>query len=157
MKTSMLAFAISIIVGSAFSLRAEEAGSAIPYNSVNRTMTMLKSQKIDGVDCVPFYLKSTKEGDPLDAKKAEFHIRTWDGEKHLLKLTLLSDIPADKRTDVEKQLAEKAYTHILWIPKDVRQYLDGDLVHNLPKGSIDMTQGIKIAGSVGPEAKEKHQ
>ncbi|MBN8458904.1 MAG: hypothetical protein J0M04_13805 [Verrucomicrobia bacterium] len=157
MKTSTLAFALSIIVGATFSLQAEEAGSAIPYNSVNRTMTMLKSQKVDGVDCVPFYLKSTREGEPLDAKKAKFHIRTWDGEMHLLKLTLLSEIPADKRTDIEKQLAKQAYTHILWIPKDVKQYLDGDLVHNLPKGSIDMTQGIKIAGSVGPGAEKKQQ
>ena len=120
-------------------------------------MSILKTQKVDGVECVPFYLKSTKAGEPLDAKKADFHIRTWDGDKQPLKLTLLSEIPADKRTDIEKKVAEKGYTHILWIPKGVKQYLDGDLVHNLPKGSIDMTQGIMISGSVGPGGVNKQK
>ena len=157
MKSHALLFAAAILLGLSQVLRADEPGSTIPYNSVNRMMTVLKSQNIDGVDCVPFYLKSELKDVPLSAKKANFRIRTWDGESEPLKLTLLSDVPEGKRSDIEKKLAAEGYTHTLWIPKGVKRFLDGDLVHDMPKGSIIMTQGIGISGSIGPDAGKKHE
>ncbi|MBN8458258.1 MAG: hypothetical protein J0M04_10520 [Verrucomicrobia bacterium] len=158
MKIHMLRLAMAIMItGSSHALRADEAGSSIPYNSVNRTMEVLQSQKVDGVDCVPFYIKSQLKGVPVSAKKANFRIRTWDGESEPLKLTLLSEIPEEKRTEIEKKLAGDGYTHVLWIPKGVKRFLDGNLVHDMPKGSITMTQGVGISGSIGPGAGKKQE
>jgi hypothetical protein len=158
MKTHTLLLAAAImIIGTSHALRADEAGSSIPYNSVNRIMTVLKSQKVDGVDCVPFYVKSELKDVPVSAKKANFRIRTWDGESEPLKLTLLSEVPEEKRTEIEKKLAGEGYTHVLWIPKGVKRFLDGNLVHDMPKGSISMKQGVGISGSIGPGAGKKQE
>jgi hypothetical protein len=136
-------------------LRGEDERQGIPYNTVNLTMKALKSQKVDGVECVPFYTKSAIKGETLDAAKANFRIRTWDGEIVRLKVTLLSEIPEKDRTDFEKKMIEDGYTHIQWIPKDEKTYLDGSLLHDLPKGSIEMVQGLSISGKFPKRDKQK--
>lgn len=153
----MIKLAALLIFGVSFELRADEEKSSIPYNSLNQTMTLLKSQNVDGVECVPFYLKSAKKDEPLDVKQANFRIKTWEGENVSLKANLLSEIPEEKRTNFEKKVVGEGYTHVLWIPKAVKQYLDGDVLHDLPKGSINMTQGLGISGSIdlGTGNKEK--
>jgi hypothetical protein len=136
-------------------LRAENERQGIPYNTVNLTMKVLKSQKVDGVECVPFYTKTAIKGATLDVAKANFRIRTWDGEIVRLKVTLLSEIPEKDRTDLEKEMIEDGYTHIQWIPKNEKKYLDGSLLHDLPKGSIEMVQGVSISGKFPRKDKQK--
>lgn len=126
---------------------AEEDRVGIPYNFVNKSMLLLKSQKIDGVDCVPFYLKATKDG-PLDPAKARFRIRTWDGEEQALQVMPLASVPAKQLTDLEKKMIEAGFTHRMWIPKGEKRFLDGSILHSLPKGSIDMRQELEVSGSL---------
>jgi hypothetical protein len=135
--------------------RGEDARIGIPYNTVNLTMKALKSQKVDGVECVPFYTKTAIKGETLDAAKANFRIRTWDGEIVRLKVTLLSEIPEKDRTDFEKEMIADGYTHIQWIPKNEKKYLDGSLLHDLPKGSIEMVQGMSISGKFPKRDEQK--
>jgi hypothetical protein len=135
-------------------LRGEDERQGIPYNTVNLTMKALKSQKVEGVECVPFYTKTTNNGAALDVAKANFRIRTWDGEIVRLKVTLLSEIPEKDRTDFEKEMIEDGYTHIQWIPKNEKKYLDGSLLHDLPKGSIEMVQGLSISGKLPKKEKK---
>ena len=136
-------------------LYGEDERLGIPYNTVNLAMKALKSQKVDGADCVPFYLRSANKGEKLDVAKAKFRIRTWDGEIVLLKVSLLSDIPAEERTDFEKEMIEEGYTHVQWIPKNEKKYMDGSLIHDLPKGSVEMVQGLIISAKFPKGEKEK--
>lgn len=43
-----------------------EHGIAIPYNSVNSQMKVLKNQNIEGVDCPPWYVKGQRNDRTLD-------------------------------------------------------------------------------------------
>lgn len=151
-KFLLIAAAIALVPSG---LRGEDAGQGLAYNHVNRTMQVLESQKIDGADCVPFYLKPNKEGEKLDADKAKFRIRTKDGEIILLKVSLLSDIPVKDRTTIEKKMIENGYTHVQWIPKNEKKFVDGSLLHDLPKGSIEMAQFLGISGKFPKEEKQK--
>ena len=129
--------------------RAADEGRGIPYNSVNRTMSLLKSRKIGGKDCVPFYLRSRDEKEPLDPAKARFRVRTWEGDELSLKVEPLGSVPAGNRTELEKKMIEDGYTHRIWIPKGEKTFLDGSIVHSMPKGSVEMTQGFVLAGKAG--------
>lgn len=147
MKTIAILGLVAATVLTADGLKAEE--STIPYNAVNKAMIPLKSRKVDGTDCVPFYLKMKGKDQTLDAEEAQFRIRDTDGREEPLRVDLLAEVPVDQRSKFEKKMLEDGYTHILWVPKGAKHYRDGCLASNLPKGSIEMSQGMTLSGSLG--------
>jgi hypothetical protein len=137
---------------------AAEGGSGIPYNAVNLSMKLLKSERINGVECVPWYVRSSDKGKVLDTANANFRIRTWDGEEIPLTFEALSSIPEEKLTEFERDMIkDEGMTHRLWIPKNVRKYVDGTIASSLPKGSIDMVQGVSISGRLPLGGKKKEE
>lgn len=132
------------------SARGDEAKpQKMPYNAVNLSMKVLKGVKIEGVECIPFYVKTEGKHPPLVPEEASFRIVTWDGEAVPLKCKPVDTIAAADRPEIHGKMVEDGFTHVLWIPKDVKAYLDGDIVHSLPKGAVSMMQGILIQGRVG--------
>jgi len=130
------------------SLRAEEEGQAIPYNSVNTTMKLLEGRKMDGVECIPFFVR-TLEGQPtLVPEDANFRIVTWDGETVKLKCESLDQVPAGELPEIGKTMKKDGYTHVLWVPKDVKAYLDGAIYHSLSKGAVTISQGLALTGKL---------
>lgn len=125
-----------------------EDGVAIPYNSVNTQMKILKSQNIKGVDCVSWFVKDQRKDKTLDTAKANFRIRTWEGVEYPLDIEALSSLPpAQMDEDVKKMMAD-GFTHRMWIPKGEKRYLDGDIVHSLPKGSVEMARSLSFSGKI---------
>jgi hypothetical protein len=154
MKTTLQVLFAGIFLCATNLIVAAEDGVAIPYNSVNKSMGILKSQKVKGVECVPWYVRHSKKGEPLDVDKARFRVRTWEGQEHVLDIEPLSKIPKAQMTDQEKELLADGYTHRLWIPKGKKEFMDGDVVHSLPKGSIEMSQGLSVSGGKGKDPKQ---
>lgn len=153
MKKSLLTLSAIIGLCVTNATLAAEDGTAIPYNSVNKSMSFLKSQKVKGVDCVPWYVRHQK-GAVLDPAKAKFRVRTWEGHEHVLEIEPLSKVPAEQLSEFEKELKAGGYTHRMWIPKGKKEFMDGDIVHSLPKGSIDMAQGMSISRKFGKDPKK---
>lgn len=150
-------FALALLSATLPAAAAGEV-SEIPYNKVNLAMKFLKSEKINGVECVPWYLKSAKPGTTLDVAKANFRVRTWDGEEIPLTVEALASIPEDKLTDFEKSVKkDDGVTHRMWLPKNMKKYMDGTLVNSLPKGSVEMGQGISISGKLPLGGKKKKE
>jgi hypothetical protein len=144
MKANVILTCLLLILSSG--LRAEEEGQAIPYNSVNAAMKLLEGRKMDGVECVPFFVR-TPEGQPtLASEEANFRIVTWDGETVKLKCEPLDQVPAGELPEIGEKMKKDGYTHVLWVPKDVKAYLDGSMYHSLPKGGVTMSQGMAIKG-----------
>lgn len=142
MKTNLLLTCLLLVLSPG--LRAEEEGKGIPYNSVNMTMKILEGRKMDGVECIPFFVR-TAEGQPtLVPAEANFRIVTWDGETVKLKCEPLDQVPAGELPEIGEKMKKDGYTHVLWVPKDVKAYLDGSMHHSLPKGTVRMSQGISI-------------
>ncbi|MCB1131944.1 MAG: hypothetical protein KDN05_12500 [Verrucomicrobiae bacterium] len=144
MKPAVAALVVFLSAQTGFS--AEEKG--IPYNTINLSMKVLKSEKVDGQKCVPWYVKSKKDGVPLDPDKARFRVRTWDGDEHPLKIEPLAGIPKDRLSDADKKRMDEGYTHLLWIPKSKKEFMDGDIVHSFGKDSVEMVQGRAISGKI---------
>jgi hypothetical protein len=147
---------IQILLATAFLLAGNPLPAAegasdvgIPYNSVNTTMIPLKSQKIKGVDCVAWYVRDTRKDTVLDPGKARFRIRTWEGAEVPLEIEALSSVPADQLTAEDKEvIKENGFTHRMWIPKADKRFMDGDILHSLPHGSVDMGQGITVSAKL---------
>ncbi|MEK7951438.1 hypothetical protein [Luteolibacter soli] len=136
-------FLLCLVLGFSPGLRAEEE-KGIPYNSVDKTMALLDGRKMDGVECVPFFVR-TDEGQPtLLPADANFRIVTWDGETVKLKCEPLDQVPAGELPEIEETMKKDGFTHVLWMPKGVKAYLDGSILHSLPKGTVRMSQGLSI-------------
>ena len=138
---------LTLLAASPRTFAAEEPAST-PYKQVDRVMLALKSQKIHGVDCVPWFVRSDLKDAPIDPKKANFRIVTKDGKEHPLDIDLLSSVPKEQLDAVHRSMIEEGYTHRLWIPKGVKEYQDAKIVHSLPKGTVAMSQGICISGKI---------
>ena len=115
---------------------------------------------MDGVECVPFLVRAEKGRPALVPEDANFRIITRDGETVKLKCEPLDQVPAGELSKVAQEMAKEGYTHVLWMPKDVKGYLDGSIHHSLPKGSVEMSQGANILKGKWkpgqkPEAKPK--
>jgi hypothetical protein len=154
MKTTLQALCAVILLCVTNPSIAAEDGVSIPYNSVNKSMGIHKSQKVKGVECVPWYVRHSNKEEPLDVDKARFRVRTWEGQEHVLDIEPLSKIPEALMTDQEKELLADGYTHRSWIPKGKMEFMDGDVVHSLPKGSIEMSQGLGVSGGKGKDPKQ---
>lgn len=111
-------------------------------------MALMKSKDIEGRKCVAYFMKSNLEDMPINSEKAEFRIITKAGKPAPLKITELKDIAVEDRNDMEKNAFEEGFTHIMWIPKGLKEYEGGYLVHSLPKGSVQVMAGIMIKGSI---------
>ena len=128
-------------------LSAEETppgGTAIPYNTVNKTMIPLKSRKVDGIFCVPWYLKDQRKDTVLDPEKARFRVATWEGAEVPLKVEALSSVPPGELTEKEKKMMADGFTHRLWVPKADKRFLDGNMLHSLPRGAVAMAQSWEL-------------
>jgi hypothetical protein len=154
MKTKLTSLWAAVFICVTHAGVAAEDGTRIPYNSVNKSMSILKSQKVKGVECVPWFIRNSKKGEVLDPDKARFRLRTWEGQEHILDIEPLIKVPAGQLTDLEKKLMADGYTYRLWIPKGKKEFMDGDLLHSLPKGSIEMSQGLYISGGKRKDPKQ---
>jgi hypothetical protein len=142
MKAKLLLTCLLVL---SLGLRAEDAHKGIPYNSVNTTMKLLDGRKMDGVDCVPFLVRTEKGFPTLVPADADFRIVTWEGKTVKLKCEPLDQIPAGELSEAAEDMKKKdGFTHVLWMPKNVKDYLDGSIHHSLPKGSVFMSQGLMI-------------
>ncbi len=117
-------------------------GGSLPYNFINQAAANLERSKVDGVDCIPLYVKSKEEGIVLDPKKARFRVQTKDAKDELLKVEMLTDIPEGERSEFEKNLMKKGFTYRLWLPVNKESFIDGSIVHSLPKGTVEMEHGL---------------
>lgn len=150
MKASVRVLFSGFLLSACLPVAGEEA-SKLPYNVVNRTMLLLKTSEIDGKNCVPFY-KRAKEGHPrLDPEKANIRIRTWDGEEIPLKCVPIGELTEAQRPSQHDKMIEDGYTHVLWLPKGEKAFMDGHLVHSLPKGALEMVQCIHFRGGTKSE------
>lgn len=142
----ILLAAAFLLAGSPLPAAEGASDVGIPYNSVNTTMIPLKSRKIKGVDSVAWYVRDTRKDAVLDPDKARFRIRTWEGAEVPLEIEALSSVPADELTGDDKELIkENGFTHRMWIPKADKRFMDGDILHSLPHGSVVMEQGVTIS------------
>ena len=90
--------------------------------------------------------------------EADFRIVTSGGKVVKLKCETVDQVPAGELSEaVEKMKKKDGYTHVLWMPKDVKEYLDGSILHSLPKGAVSMSQvvSVKRTFKLGEEAEQK--
>src|SRR5688572_5044849 len=111
--------------------------SVISYNFVGRTMVLFEGRESDGVEWIPFYPKR-KDGKSFDPVEAKMRLRSKDGQELPLVCEAFSTLPPEGLTEADKAMAAKGFTHRVWIPKNHKKFLDGGIVHNLGKGSMEM-------------------
>ncbi len=120
--------------------------SVISYEFVGKTMALFDGKKIEGVECIPFYPKR-KDGKPFDPGEARIRLRSWDGEELPLISEAFSALPPEKLTEADKLMAAKGFTHRVWIPKNHKKFVDGGIVHNQGKGSMEMAHApVQFSG-----------
>lgn len=123
---------------------AEEGG--MDYDAVNKGMLIMKSQKKGDIDCVPFFIKSELKDQPLDPVKADFRLKSKDGETLTLKVEPFKPTAKFAATRTGEEAVKGEFTHIIWVPKALEKFKGGLIVHNFPKGSISMSYFV-FAGS----------
>lgn len=145
MKASIVAALLLAGTGIGFSSEEAPPGDiGIPYNTVNKTMIPLKSRKVDGIFCVPWYLKDERKDTTLDPEKARFRVATWEGTEVPLKVEALASVPPDELTEKEKTMMKGGFTHRMWVPKADKRFLDGSMLHSLPRGAVAMAQSLEF-------------
>ncbi|RYD24148.1 MAG: hypothetical protein EOP87_26205 [Verrucomicrobiaceae bacterium] len=107
-------------------------------------MIPLKSRKVDGIFCVPWYLRDVRKDIVLNPEKARFRIATWEGAEVPLKIEALASVPQDDLSEKEKKMIGEGYTHRMWIPKADKRFVDGSMLHSLPRGVVDMAQSWQL-------------
>ncbi len=146
---------IAFIGSLSIPVHAAEDGGSLPYDSFNKAIRLFESKKIDGATCVPLFLKSNQAGVEIDPTKANFRVHTSAGDDVKLKVDKFSDVPAAELSEFERDLIMKGFTHRVWIPTNDERFSNGSIMHSLPKGSVDLTQGRKLESSLGGEAQDK--
>jgi len=139
MKSSSLLICLLALVPSL--LIAE---GSLDYTMVNKVLKQFEAYKVDGMECVPHYIKPADAAKPVDITKGDYRLANDKGDVMRLKLEELAKVPEGERTEVDKKMIKDGYLYRLWIPKDQAKFLPGSLRHSLPNQSTSMVPGSGV-------------
>lgn len=120
------------------------ADGSLDYNVVNKVLKQFVSSTVDGMDCVPHYMKLKESAKSVDIARGDFRLANDKGDVMRLKLEELAKVPEAERTDLDKKMINDGFVYRLWIPKDLAKFLPGELRHSLPKQSLEMVPGSGV-------------
>jgi hypothetical protein len=120
------------------------ADGSLDYTAVNKVLKQFDAYKVDGMECVPHYIKPADAEKSLDISKGDYRLTNDNGDVMRLKIEELAKIPEGDRSEVDKKMIDDGYLYRLWIPKDQAKFLPGRLRHSLPQQSMKMVPGSGI-------------
>lgn len=116
-----------------------EASGSISYNAIRPLILAGEGTGIAGIECGALFVRNREKGVPLDPTKANFRLKTWEEEEFSLTCEALASVPDDPSTGLVKRMVGEGYTHRLWIPRAGDKFLDGEVIHALPGGSLEFS------------------
>jgi len=120
------------------------ADGSLDYTAVNKVLKHFNAFKVDGMECVPHYIKPADGAKPVDIAKGDHRLANDNGDVMRLKIEELAKIPKVDLSEVDKKMIKDGYLYRLWIPKDQAKFLPGSLRHSLPQKSMILVPGSGI-------------